>query len=340
MKKLLLLMIGIVLLPAYGLHADDTAPASHSARIVCPDDDSLTVIKPNGENVITIKRTAVHGAYTLSVGGFDLLLGGKGYNEFYSETTTVTTKSCGCGCNKVGCGCSYKCACGCGSHTCKCGRASSSTIRYTSSSVKKAKVKRKGAGVDFQFGFLGFDGHPTFDNEFDMDGYAGSMALDHGRSISIGLNFWSARALNDSRTVWFSAGIRPQWNNYVFREDITLGRDNGQIVAVPLDRAYSKSKLGVFSVDIPLSWQFRIAQIVTLETGIYGGIRIGDRTKYKFPKHKDKGYWRTNLWQAGATASLRVKPLPFGIFANYSFTPLLENGAGPRVQPYTIGIQF
>jgi hypothetical protein len=109
---------------------------------------------------------------------------------------------------------------------------------------------------------------------------------------------------------------------------------------VPLEvgRRFKKSQLGDFSLDCPLAMQLRIARVITLETGVYGGLALGDRTKTKFPKVKDKGDWRVNFWHAGATVKLKVKPVPFGIFGSYSFVPLFENGAGPRLQPFTLGI--
>ncbi len=322
--------------------------------------DSIMVVKPNGDRVITIKRTDTSGAYILSVGGFDLLMGGSvdnyevadGYASISSSRTTLnnsvvlTTQTnptpdksilCACGCGKAGCACSYKCSCGCGSHTCQCGRTKAMAASPTPPSAhiaskKKPTEKRSRYAIGLQFGFLSLDGDDDI------------LKLDHGRSISIGMALKRQHALDKNRTVWFASGIRARWDNYVMRNHTALRRADGHIAPYPIDLNanpdYKKSKLGVFSIDIPVSWEFRIARIVRLETGVYGGIRLGDRTKIKFPKHKDKGDWMTQFWQAGITANLKIKPLPFGIYGNYSLTPLFEKGATPRMQPYTIGIYW
>ncbi len=354
--------------------------------------------KPNGENIISIRRDATQSAFVLSVGGFDMTLGGNvsdyadEYNPYldtmrwerkiikddptpgrevltYAYFPRRSEKDNTIWVSRVNNGVQgkwsrydsvivttqndtiysyssetapaynetryndYICLCGCGKKGCTCGKASyikgntSTEITVGSSRVKHTHKRHKETS-HFSFGFLGFDGD------------AGKMKLNHGRSISIGVDLRHSVALNRSRNAWFSMGLRPRWDNYVFRDNITLGREGGRIVAVPLEAGnrFKKSKLGVFSIDVPVAFEFRILRAITLETGVYGGMALGDRTKVKFPKEKDRGNWNTNFWQAGATVRLKVKPIPFGVFGTYSFTPLFENGAGPKLQPFTIGI--
>ncbi len=218
--------------------------------------------------------------------------------------------------------------CGCGKVGCTCRTQQTQPRSYTNVTIHKTKTRTTSSTLNFDFGFIGLHGDPEF------------MKLNHGKSINISVDFRRNRALNPAKTVWFSMGLRARHNNYVFRDEMTLGHENENIVAVPLEhnRRFKKSKLLTGSLDVPVAFRFRIARAIRLETGVYGGITVGDRTKIKFPKEKDRGDWRTNFWQAGATVRLRVKPLPFGVFGTYSFTPLFENGAGPRVNPFTIGL--
>ncbi len=198
------------------------------------------------------------------------------------------------------------------------------SVQLTKPSVS-VSPKRHSNSLGASFGFIGLDGKREF------------MELRNGRSISVGITYMHKRALDPLRTVWFGAGLRSRWDNYVFADNMTIVREGDNIYPVILDKEYKKSKLGTFSIDVPVVFDFKIARVATLSTGVYGGVMLGDHTKYKFPKHKDRGDFATNFWQAGAMVRLKFKRLP-DIFANYSFVPLFKNGAGPRVQPYTIGI--
>jgi hypothetical protein len=318
MKKALLLTVAAFLcLAAAAAETPDT-----NSSIMTEHGVKHLAVNTDGKNVLSMKGGV------LSIAGFEITLNSR--EELHGElpadprATTLDDILCRCGCGNAGCTCGKTQATTTSTFT---GHYTVPVTAVRPEVTSRHKPHKVESYLDF--GFTGFDGN------------AGAMKLNNGRSIAVGFGMRYEAALNPARTVWLSTGVGGRWNNYVFDDRITLGREGGKVVAVPLENAghrFKKSKLGTFSFEVPLAAQFRIARVVRLETGVYGGIRAGDRTKVKFPKYKDKGNWDTNFWQAGAMARIKVKPVPFGLFATYSFTPLFEHGAGPRLNPFTIGI--
>ncbi len=166
------------------------------------------------------------------------------------------------------------------------------------------------------------------------------MDLNVGKSISFAFDAMFNFALSYTDDTWFSVGLRPRWNNYVFSERITIEKREGMIHPVELGdmKRYKKSKLSTFSLDIPVVFTAEPTRWLSLSAGLYAGMTLGDRTKVKFKKDKDKGDFGLSFFNAGAFA--RIKFYGYGVFANYSFTPLFKDGVGPRTNPFTIGIEF
>jgi hypothetical protein len=175
-----------------------------------------------------------------------------------------------------------------------------------------------------RFGFIGLSG----DQEF--------MELRNQRSISVATDFLANFPLDGRDKVWFISGLGMRWDNYVFSESITVGKVDGVIRPIPIDRNFKKSKLSTFTLEVPVRVRVAVSGHMSLSAGLYGGVVLGDRTKMKYPKIKDKGDFAITPFQAGATVRLRAYWV--GVFANYNFTPLFKHGKGPRVHPFTIGI--
>ena len=55
-----------------------------------------------------------------------------------------------------------------------------------------------------------------------------------------------------------------------------------------------------------------------------------------FHKEKDKQSFNTNPFRVSATVRGGVGW--FNVFATYSLTPLFENGRGPELYPFTVGV--
>lgn len=185
----------------------------------------------------------------------------------------------------------------------------------------------------FEIGVTDFTS-PDYANYPETD--RGFMDLNNGKSIHIGVSLFEAKVpFNCRRTVGLNTGLGLVWNNYVFDEDITLIKEGGMVVPTPIGSGYKKSKFSTFGLNVPVVVGVKIKSI-TVAGGVYGNLILSQRTKYKKPKHKNKGVGYANMLQGGVTARIGFKCV--NVFANYALTDLFKHDRGPGGQPLTVGI--
>jgi hypothetical protein len=134
--------------------------------------------------------------------------------------------------------------------------------------------------------------------------------------------------------VALSAGAQLTWNNYVLANPVTLVKDDGRLVPMDLQNP-KKSKFTSFSLQIPVLLEFNISKNFFIAGGAYGGLNIGSKTKYKFPRTKERDVYM-NQFYYGATG--RIGLYGFYIYANYGLSELFRENRGPEVAPITIGL--
>lgn len=199
---------------------------------------------------------------------------------------------------------------------------------------KKQRVSRNSLSIGAPR--LGFIGLTKPDYSMYDDGVSNFLELDNAKSIHFSFIVGTTIMSKSDRT-WITIGVSPTWNNYVFNDRITPERIGGMVQPVPLDMdRLKKSKLTTFSLDVPIMFGFEPVRKLSIDIGAYGGFTLKSHTKVKFPTSKDRGDFGVNFFKAGAT--LRVKYSFIGVFVDYSFTPLFKSGAGPRTNPFIIGI--
>lgn len=165
----------------------------------------------------------------------------------------------------------------------------------------------------------------------------GFMDLN-GKSIHITFNLGGGTMpLVSDGKLSLSGGIGIACDNYVFSEKVTITKEGGMIRPVPIDGSYKKSKFNTVSLKLPLTLDLNLRP-VTVSAGAYGSAVISQHTKYKKPKHKEKGLGYMNTFQAGLTA--RVWYDCVGVFANYGLTDFFRHDSGPELHPLTIGLCF
>lgn len=166
------------------------------------------------------------------------------------------------------------------------------------------------------------------------------MDLDNARSISFTLDLAVVKIpLNYSRKLIFDGGFKLKWDNYVFSDRITISKQNGMVQPVPLDmNKYKKSKLTVFSLNIPIMLKYNLTELISIGGGVYGDLTLGHHTKVKFPKDKNRENLGLNFFNAGVRAQIGIGW--FYLYGTYNFTPLFKSGIGPKTQPFTIGIRI
>lgn len=211
---------------------------------------------------------------------------------------------------------------------------------------RKPRFRGHWAGVEW-----GFNGFMTPDYSINMTDEYRFLELRQGRSWNLNINFmqYSLGIVNDK--IGLVTGLGFEFNDYHFRNPITLKVVDGITVA---DSAYfldpnknvTKSKLSTIHLTVPLLMEFQIptgsrGHRVFISAGVIGGVKIASHTKIVFDgvdKGKDKGRSDFNLstFRYGITARVGYRGLK--VFATYYPTSLFEKGKGTEVYPFSIGL--
>ncbi|MCY1634638.1 outer membrane beta-barrel protein [Marinifilum sp. D737] len=204
---------------------------------------------------------------------------------------------------------------------------------------------------DFRGHWAGFEmGINGFADE-DYTGYSYDfMELDMAKSIAVNLNFlqYDISLQKERNTIGLVTGLGLEWNNYRFDNDITLQKVNGVIQPLDLSVAHpdwniKKTKLTTLYLTVPLLMEFQIPvkykkRRIHMSAGVVGGLRLGSHTKIKHGGDKDKDHDDFKLKTLRYAAHARIGYRSLNFFATYGLTELFENGKGPDLTPFTVGI--
>jgi len=177
--------------------------------------------------------------------------------------------------------------------------------------------------------------------------YGEFFDLNHGKSITVNLNFAEWAFKNEAGNFALVTGLGFSFMDFAFDEDLTITEENGIVVPFYLDdyENLKKSKLNVSYLTAPLMFEVKTplrmgGSRLYLAGGVIGGLNIGSHTKFKYKsgKEKDKSNFNINTFKYDLTG--RIGFGDFCIFVNYGMTPLFENGGGPELHPVTFGFSF
>lgn len=187
-------------------------------------------------------------------------------------------------------------------------------------------------GVELGFNFLtgaDYAGYPSESGDF-LDVKGGNSF--HFGITPVGLSV----TLDRKRRFEFSTGLRYTVDNYRLSDkSITLGRENGMVVPVPLDEKADKSKLRITSLGIPLQFSFDPIRHLRVAVVGYCDFTLGSNAIYKKPKEKNS-LSGVNPFQFGLGGSVSYRG--FGLYVRYGVTPLFKSGAGPVCHPVSFGV--
>jgi hypothetical protein len=175
--------------------------------------------------------------------------------------------------------------------------------------------------------------------------------LRSGKSLSWNLNFMEFAFKNEKKTFGLVTGMGISFNDYALDLPVTMEKENGTGKTIPVNiqqenKSVKKSKLHVNYLTVPLLLEVKTplrmgSSRLSLSAGAIGSLYIGSHTKYKYNdsgKVKIQGNYNVNQWKYDLTG--RIHFGDFSVFANYSMTPLFENGRGPEIYPLMVGISF
>lgn len=191
---------------------------------------------------------------------------------------------------------------------------------------------------------LGFNG---FDNaDYSMYEVADFMSVNQGKSHEVGLNLWNLNIGVYKSYIGLVSGLGFTFNDYKFENPYTIVKSTDRIEPVALSYDdLSKTKLSVAYLNVPLLLEFQIpvnqnAGRLYINAGILGSVKLGSHTKVKHGGSKDKDYSGLNINSFKYDATARIGYQGIGLYAKYSMNSLFQNGKGPDLTPFTIGISF
>lgn len=213
-----------------------------------------------------------------------------------------------------------------------------------------AKAKSHWAGLEIGFNTLlvGKNFNSDMPSKYDY------LSLNSGKSINVNINFFAHDFQLYKRYVLFTTGIGMSINNYRFTSDRTLREDTNIVTAsVDYDKfnkviSYSKNKLAVSYVTVPLLLQFNTNQ--ELKKSFH--IAVGTLLSYKFNSHlklvhsedgnkqKSKRQDEFNIDPFRYDATVRIGYRDYTLYATYALSELFRSDRGPELHPFQFGINI
>jgi len=172
--------------------------------------------------------------------------------------------------------------------------------------------------------------------------------IDPARSYSYGLNIAEKKFRLIGKTVGITTGVGFTFNSYGFKNNYVLTTNQDSVFAVSDTLVnFTKNKLKATYLNIPLLLEFASKNEggFYFATGVVGGLRLGSKTKREGKdqfgksfdsKIKDDFYLNTLTLDA----TVRMGYDDFGIYANYSLTPMFVSGKTSTIYPFSVGVVF
>jgi hypothetical protein len=217
-----------------------------------------------------------------------------------------------------------------------------------SSKSESAKDRFDGhwAGID-----LGINNYMTSDNatEFSLDDKY--LELNQGKSWYVSLNLIEQNIPILKNRIGLVTGLGLSISNYRFKNNTTLIADSAYSCAFrDTVNKFTKNKLTASYLNLPLILEFQIPvgkgddNNIHIAAGAIGGLRIGSHTKQMFEADgakfniKDHNDYHLATWSYSVTARIGYKGL--NVFANYDLAGLFQEGEGPELYPFQVGVSF
>lgn len=206
----------------------------------------------------------------------------------------------------------------------------------------KDKFSGHWSGIDFGFNMFLNPDYSGYDSEF--------MDNDIWRSNSIHLNLiQQSIGLQRNRNIFgLVTGLGVQFQYYGLNDSVTIKRSTNDVV-VPVWFEYSehqKSKLFAYSLTLPLLAEIQIPinnykDRFYFSSGMYFSYRIGSYTKIKYRtdvKLRLKTVDNFSLQKFNYGLMVRTGYRWINFYAIYQFSPFFEEGKGPELTPFTVGL--
>jgi hypothetical protein len=196
----------------------------------------------------------------------------------------------------------------------------------------------------FELGFCGYFTEPFSTSLEPSENY---MDLNTAKSMNFNILLPNLN-LGFSRHFGIAATVGLSWSDYYFDGDNSIAEDeNGNIIPVypAPDIHFEKSKLSTTYATMPILLEGQIPVshhgTINIGAGFIGAIKLYSHTKVVYydnekMKIKNKDDFSLNLIRYGVTARLGYEM--FQAYGTYYLSKMFEEGNGPELYPFEIGI--
>lgn len=198
------------------------------------------------------------------------------------------------------------------------------------------------AGVDFGFNMFVDEDYSGYDSEFmENDVLRSNSAYINVLQHSFGLQ-------KHKNSFGLVTGLGVQFQSYRLNDSTTIYRDANDVIQ-PEYVIYDdvqKSKFANVLLNVPLLVEFQIPvnhfdNRFFVSAGVMGSVRLNSHTKIKYradQKEKLKTVDHFSMPWFRYSLMVRAGYRWFKVFASYDLVPLFEEGKGPELTPFTVGV--
>ncbi|MBK8500206.1 MAG: hypothetical protein IPL52_15635 [Flavobacteriales bacterium] len=239
--------------------------------------------------------------------------------------------------------------------------------------IHDRKVERRNqftywSGVD-----IGVNTLLAADGSTDLPKEAEFLEIDNTKSRFVSINFMEQKIEFGTHHVGLLTGLGWEFVNYRLKNNALLAYNADSLYGMPMDEPdFRKNKLRQMGLRMPLMLEFNTqrsplpteADVMAMRADTTGALRrtfkprhdrnfhiaigvVGSwyfdtmyKQKYTVEgndrKDRDKGDYL--LLPYRAAAAVRVGYGGLNLFAEYALTPLLKDGKGPELTPFTVGL--
>lgn len=200
-------------------------------------------------------------------------------------------------------------------------------------------------GIDF-----GVNGFLNPSRQIALPANYSFLELDFARSFSFAWNISQYNVHLYKNHINLVTGLGLEWNSYAFRQNMTLTPRNNTIAATVETVNFSKNKLKMTYVNMPLLLEFNTNAIDDDNSfhfavgGTFGYNLFRNRLKQEYTidgdekDRKIKDDYNINPFRYAATA--RIGYGDYSLFANYSLSDVFRAGQGPKMNHFSIGLHI
>ncbi|MBK8340849.1 MAG: hypothetical protein IPK99_13020 [Flavobacteriales bacterium] len=244
-------------------------------------------------------------------------------------------------------------------------KESDTTASSIKERLKEARRTRRSTFTYWTGVEIGMNNYMSPNGGFDLPQEAEFMALEDANSRFFALNVWEQKIDFGSHHVGLFTGLGLEFVNYRLSNNVQLNYNNDSTFALPvISPEYRKNKLREIGLRVPLMLEFNTkrAPLPTedelrsgtwcndfsrknnfhVAVGVVGSwyfdtmYKVKYRVEGEIEKDRSKGDFNLLKYRLAARAQIGWGAL--NLFAEYSLTPLFEEGLGPELIPVNAGI--